>query len=374
MRKRDVYKEKGNYIEIDLKNLQQNINFLKTIIDPKTKVIAMVKSNAYGHGIVPVSSFLQKVGIDFFGVFTVREGILLRTSRIRKDILIFGPFQEYDLAHITKFRLTPVVGSRDEINFLVSASKKKAVKIHIKIDTGMGRIGFLPEEGFEIISSIKRNNPSLILEGICTHFADSSSKDPSYTVYQASLFLQLLNRLEKENIWIPVIHASNSAAILRFPQFQFNCVRPGILIYGIESMPYQNDLKPVMSLYSYVSILKTIPENSFISYTCSFKTNRKTLIAIVPIGYADGYMLDLSNKAYVLIKGKRFPIIGNICMNQFIVDITDSEGIKLNDKVTLIGKDAQEEINVNSLAKLAGKIPYEIICRLSENIPRINLS
>lgn len=371
MIKKDNFSINSNYINISFKSLHHNFTLLKKLLLPSTKIIAMVKSNAYGHGLIQVSKYLESLQVDYLGVFTISEAIQLRKAGIKNEIIIFGPFQEYDLPQVSLLDLGLVVGSYEEIKFLLDYKNKKPLKLHIKIDTGMGRIGFLPEDGLKIINSLhKKNQESLKLVGICTHFSDSSSNNTEYTEWQGKQFINLLKLLENEKITFPLVHSSNSAAILKYPQFHFNCVRPGILLYGIDPFIDQFDLKPVLSLHSFVSSIKIVPAGSFISYNRTFQTKKETRIAIVPIGYADGYLLDLSNKAYVSIKNKIFPIIGNICMNQFIVDISESVDIKIHDRVNLIDNEGHSELKLTHLAKLSNKIPYEILCRLSESLQR----
>lgn len=370
MKKKEVFDKLGNYINIDVNSLVHNFFFLKKSLHEKVKIIAMVKSNAYGHGLVPISHHLQSLGIDYFGVFTIAEGVQLRNSGINKDIIIFGPFLEQNIPEIKEHSLSLVVGSYDEIEILMKYNDKKKIKIHIKIDTGMGRIGFLPKDSFKIIQNMHGKNSSLLLDGLCTHFSDSSSPDVDYTLFQGHQFNDLIEQLKAKGISFPLIHASNSAAILRYPEFHYNCVRPGILLYGIDPFINQYDLHPILSLHSYVSSVKIVPEFSYISYCRTFQTQKETKIAIIPFGYADGYMWDLSNKTFVSIHGKLYPIIGNICMNQFVVDISNSDDVFIYDPVTLIEADNQSKIGLNQLAMSSEKIPYEILCRLSETIHR----
>lgn len=371
MNDKEVFNKKSSYINISLDALTHNYFFLRNILKKNTKIIAMVKSNAYGHGILDISRHLESLNVDSFGVFTVKEAKFLREQGIKKDIIIFGPFLEQDINDVVQFDLSLVVGSFDEIRILQQYNKQKPIKLHIKIDTGMGRIGFLPDEGFQIIKELKQQNPKLDLVGICTHFSDSSSTNKDYTNYQGDRFIDLLRRLEEMKIKFPLIHAANSAAILRYPKFHFDAVRPGILLYGIDPFINEFDLHPILSLHSYVSSIKMVPENSYISYNRTFQTNRETRIAIVPIGYADGYFLGLSNKAKVNINHKYYPIIGNICMNQFVIDISDNEDIQPYDPVLLIENKNNSAIGLINLAKISGTIPYEILCRLSESIDRI---
>lgn len=330
----------------------------------------MVKSNAYGHGLIPISQQLEIMGSDYFGVFTIEEAIQLRMSGIKKEIILFGPFLETNIPTIVSNNISLIVGNYEELKILDKYQEKKVIKLHIKIDTGMGRIGFLPEEALEIIPSIIYQNKSLNWEGICTHFADSSSDEKAYTNHQGKVFNTLLDKLACKKIFFPLIHAANSAGILEYPLFHYNAVRPGILLYGIDPFIDRYELKPILSLKSFVSTIKTVQEGSYISYTRSFQTKKKSRIAIIPLGYADGYLLNLSNRSHVSIRNKLFPVIGNICMNQFVIDITDNPEVQVYDPVTLIDRNQHSRLSLNNLAQLSKTIPYEILCRLSESIPR----
>lgn len=360
-----------SFIKVNLSNIKHNyINVLKKKLNKETKVIAVVKANAYGHGLIPVSKTLENLSTDFLGVFSVREALRLRASGIKSRILIFGIIKDYDLDYLLKYNLTPIIGTYEDLKVLNNLQKSEVLSIHLKVDTGMGRMGFYPAEAEEILKSLFFHNKNVFIEGVCTHFSDAASNDNSYSLKQANEFTEFLDKLSKINIKIPLIHASNSAAILRFPEYQFNCVRPGLLIYGVS--PFEEDfgLKPALSLYSTVSTVRNINKNSFLSYNRTYKTKRMSKIAIVPLGYADGIMMALSNKGKVIINNNYFPIVGSICMNQFLVDITDDPSISSNTNVILIGKDGDKEISAKELANYANTIPYEVLCKLSGSLKR----
>lgn len=360
-----------NYILIDLSHLRNNVSQIRQLAGSNKHIIAMVKSNAYGHGLIPVSTKLNEMGVQTFGVFTVKEGVDLRSAGISGQILIFGPIHPSLYVYLLHFNLTPVIGCIDEANSMMDFFQNESVVIHLKVDTGMSRIGFLPESAIQILELIRKNRPNILIDGICTHFSDSSSPDRKFTDQQAVKFQETLHTLEKKGFHFNYIHSANSGAILQYPEYLFNAIRPGILIYGIDMVNKQSGFEPVMSLYSHVSMIKWIPKNSYVSYNRTFQTKKNTKIAIIPIGYADGYMYDFSNTGTVLINGNFYPIIGTVCMNQFVIDITDSQNICLFDRVVLVGKDKDQSITLRSISQLTKRLPYEILCRLSESMKRI---
>lgn len=360
-----------NYILVDLSHLKNNVKEVRKLAGEDKHIIAMVKSNAYGHGLIPVSTKLNEMGVHAFGVFTVKEGVDLRSAGITGQILIFGPIHPSLYAFLLHFNLTPVIGCIDEANSIMDFFQDDQVSIHIKIDTGMSRIGFLPDSAIQILEVFRKNRPNILIDGLCTHFSDSSSPDRKFTDQQANEFMHTLEILQNKGFHFSYIHAANSGGILQYPEYLFNAIRPGILLYGVDMIHKNSSFEPVLSLYSHVSMIKWIPKNAYVSYNRTYQTKKNTKIAIIPIGYADGYMYDFSNIGTVLINGNFYPIIGTVCMNQFVVDITDSENICLFDRVVLIGKDDQQSISLRSLSALTKKLPYEILCRLSESMKRI---
>lgn len=360
-----------NYILIDLSRLKNNVAEVRKLAGADKHIIAMVKSNAYGHGLIPISTKLNQMGINSFGVFTVKEGVDLRSAGITGQILIFGPIHPSLYAFLLHFNLTPVIGCIDEANSIMDFFQDETISIHIKIDTGMSRIGFLPDSAIQIMEVIRKNRPKILIDGICTHFSDSSSQDRHFTDQQAYEFIRTIETLQKKDFHFNFVHAANSGAILQYPEYLFNAIRPGILLYGVDMLNKYPSFEPVLSLYSHVSMIKWIPKNAYVSYNCTYQTDKNTKIAIIPIGYGDGYMYDFSNIGTVLINDAFYPIIGTICMNQFVVDITDSKNICLFDRVVLIGKENDKAITLRSLSLLTNKLPYEILCRLSESMKRI---
>ncbi len=358
-----------SFLHVDIDKIKQNYtNIIKSMISGQVKIIAMVKSNAYGHGIIQTSLALENEKVDYLGVFSLQEAFQLRKNKLISPILIFGIPHRDELSSVDQLKATLVVSSPDELDDIIQWAdySKKTIRIHLKVDTGMGRLGFFCDDALKTIKSISKNYPSIEIEGLCTHFSESSSNDKSYTLYQGDLFNRLLRSLEKEKITIPLIHAANSGAIIRYPEFHYTAIRPGILLYGISPDETKiNGLSPVLSLYSQVRGIKTLQKGSFISYGRTYQTKKTTKIAIIPLGYADGIPLTLSNSGMVIIQNHLCPILGAVCMNQFMVDISDAPEVAIDDQVILIGSSEHHTLSIRDVAKHANTLPYDILCRLS---------
>jgi alanine racemase len=359
------------WVEVDLGALEYNFNQVKQRLAAQTKVLVCVKSDAYGHGIVPVSQKLVFLGVDYLGVASIDEGIVLRKAGMRIPILVLGMVLTCDIQPIFKYNLTQTVCSEELAVALNKMAKdaKKRVNIHVKIDTGMGRLGVLYKDAFSFIKKIKRL-AFLNLEGLYTHFpcADINS---SFTGEQIKIFDRLIARLRADDINIPLCHAANSMGVLAYRKSHFNLVRPGLIIYGLYPRRNINlKLKPVMSLKTKVIYLKRMPAGWGISYGHTYRTRRNTTVVTLPIGYGDGYPRNLSDKAEVLIRKNRFRISGRICMDQILVDVAEVP-VKIGDEVILIGSDGVNKITAEELAHQAGTIPYEIVCGIGSRVPRI---
>jgi len=359
------------WAEVNLNNLEHNLNQVKSRLQPQTKVLVTVKADAYGHGLIPVSKRLVAAGVDYLGVASIDEGIKLRKARIRTPILVLGLTLKRDIRSLFTFDLTPTIC---DYQSAVALSRKatalnKHMRLHIKIDTGMGRIGVAHYDAFDLIRKIYKLK-SIVIEGIFTHFpfADSNRK---FTVFQVKLFNGLVGELRKCGINIPLVHAANSVALIDCQESHFTMVRPGLVIYGLHPKPGLGiNLKPVLSLKTRVIFIKQVPAGYGISYGHAYVTKRLTSIVTLPIGYGDGYPRNLSNLGPLLINGRRFYVSGRICMDQIMVDVGKFKP-RLADEVVLIGKQGKERITVEELADLAGTIPYEITCGLGSRIPRI---
>jgi len=359
------------WCEIDLKALEYNFKQVKAHILANTKILVCVKSDAYGHGIVPISKKLVSLGVDYLGVASIDEGIILRKAGINLPILVLGMVLPSDITPIFRYNLTQTVCSEELATALNKMARdyKKIANIHIKIDTGMGRLGVLYKDAFNFIKKIKRLN-FLNIEGLFTHFP-CADIDSSFTQYQIEIFAKLIDRLHRDNINITLAHAANSMGVLEYRRGYFNLVRPGLIIYGLY--PKRNikiNLKPVMSLKTRIIYLKRLPKDYGLSYGHIYRTKKATTIVTLPIGYGDGYPRDLSGKADVLIKKTRFRIVGRICMDQTLVDVGNAK-VRIGDEVVLIGSGGRFRISAEELAHRSGTIPYEIVCGIGNRVPRI---
>ncbi len=309
------------------------------------------------------------------GVVSLAEGLALREAGITADILVLGTLQDNQLAEAVAFRLTPVVSDRRLLTALgkTAATLNGSLPIHVKLDTGMGRLGFSPDDIPSLIEALEAAT-SLRVEGIMTHLADADGEDQDYTEHQLRVFEDALERLRKAGFQPPFVHAANSAALVRFPHARLSMVRPGIMLYGYQTLPDSvacPSLQPVLSLKTLVAHLrKTRPADS-VSYNRTFIAKRPTTIAVLPIGYADGYNRSLSNRGMVLIRGWRAPIVGSICMDMTIADVTDIPSVQIGDEVVLIGRQGEEVIGADQIAEWTGTIPYEVLCGIGPRVPRV---
>ena len=340
-------------------------------MSPKTKVMVTVKADAYGHGLVPVAKKLVSLGADYLGVASIDEGIKLRRSGINIPILVLGMILESDIAPLFRHNLSVTVCTHD---LAVALNRKarslgKTVNVHIKVDTGMGRLGVLCRDALSFVRDIQKLK-FINIEGVFTHFPLADT-DKSFTLYQMGLFNRLLEKLGKDGIDIPLRHAANSMAVINFKNSHFNMVRPGLVIYGLY--PKENlsvKLRPVLCLKTKIIYYKRVPKGYGISYGHDYITRSDTTIVTLPIGYGDGYPRNLSNKAPVLIRGRRFKVSGRVCMDQIMVDVGDTK-VSIGDEVVLIGTQGRNKVTAEELARLSATIPYEIVCGLGSRIPRI---
>ena len=373
--------EKGSiyriHSRIDLDALKYNVDSIKKCKSENAMLMGVVKAGAYGHGADVLAHELEDMGFDWFAVATADEGIELRNSGVKKPILVLGYCDDIQYPELIEWNITPTIYSYEMADALNHAAREagKVVDIHIKIDTGMGRIGFLVEDQtIEIIRAINEME-NIHIQGLFTHFACADTLDKSHVEQQIDKFHWVLEQLDKAGITIEICHCSNSASIMELPSEHMNMVRAGIILYGLypsQEVDKNNlDLKPVMSLYSHVVHLKEVQKDVTIGYGATYVTTGVTRIATIPVGYADGYPRSLSNKASVLIRGKRAPIIGRICMDQFMVDVTDIEDVTMGDVVTLVGSDGDDSLSVEEVSEMAGSFNYEFICDVSWRVPRV---
>lgn len=366
--------------EIDLDAMTYNLEHIKKNLKPGTKIIAVLKADGYGHGAVPLGRRIQQDSeVWGIAVATVEEGVELREAGITKPILILGYTYQEDYQKIVDMDFRPAVFKKSMAQELSKAAVRagKTLKIHIKIDTGMTRIGYRNvETDVPEILEISRL-AGIEVEGIFTHFARADEPDTTPARIQYEKFQEFLHALEEEGLSIPMKHCSNSAGIIRMQEANLDAVRAGIILYGLYPSPEVEQepvpLKPLMSLRSHIAYIKTVEPGVEISYGGIFTTTRKTRVATIPVGYADGYARGLSNKGSVLIRGKRAPILGRVCMDQFMVDVTDIPEARELDQVTLLGKDQEDCITMEELGNLSGRFNYEFACCISKRVPRVYL-
>jgi alanine racemase len=373
------------WAEVDLDAIAHNARRLKECAGEETELMAVVKANAYGHGAVPVARTALENGASRLAVNRVLEGVELRQAGIAAPILILGYSLPNEAEAIVRWDLTPTVTTVEGALALSAMSDRqgKITLIHVKVDTGMGRFGLLPDE---VVAFVRRiaGLPGLKLEGLFTHFALADSADKTYTRRQFDLYMQVVKQLGEAGFTIPLKHVANSATDLDLPEMHLDVVRCGIALYGLrpsDEVEPAIPLKPAMALKSRVARVRTLPPGSSISYGCTYTTTRPTPVALVPIGYGDGYHRILSNKGSVLIGGKRAPIVGRVCMDQFVVDVTGHfdrlrtgiEGVRQDDEVVVFGRQGGEEISAEEVAALAGTINYEVVTSILPRVTRVYL-
>ncbi len=361
------------WAEVNLDNLAYNFNQIKKALAPETKIMVCVKADAYGHGLIPVSKKLVSCGADHLGVASIDEGIKLREAGVRLPILILGLILKKDIEPVFKYKLTSTVCDEEFAYALNNKAKLRGMRInvHIKVDTGMGRIGVLHQNAQDLVRRIHKLK-FINIEGIFTHFA-FADMNKEFTSYQIDLFNRLIQKLNKDGICVPLVHAANSMGVIGYKNSHFNMVRPGLVIYGLyPKKDLKINLRPVLSLKTNVLYTKRLPKGYGISYGHDYVTKKNTTIVTLPIGYGDGYPRILSNCAPVLIGGRRFKISGRICMDQMMVDVGDSK-IKVGNEAVLIGSQGKNRITAEELALLCDTIPYEIVCGLGSRVPRVYL-
>lgn len=360
--------------EISLSNLKYNyLNISKKVTE--RAILAVVKADAYGHGMIKVVSELEKLGDkkpNYYGVALFEEAIELSKSKITKSpILVFAPLKSDEIDDYIKHKIIPTITSKYEIDLLNKFKFSKKFKIHINIDTGMGRVGISAIDAVDLISKLSLNK-MIQIDGIYTHFATSDEKDKKFAMLQLTKFNNVINILKQKNIEIGIVHSANSGAIIDIPDSYFDMVRVGISLYGYYPSNETSEsikLKPVMSLLSEVATVNNFPKGTPISYGRRYKTKADTTIISVPIGYADGIRRGLTNKMFCIINNKKHPQVGTVTMDRIMFDVGNSK-IKVGDEVTLIGKSKNEVISAIDWCNILNTIPYEITCGISKRVPR----
>jgi len=361
---------------IDHDALRWNFEQIRTKVGAQVKILSMVKANAYGHGAVAVARTLAAAGGDAFGVATLDEGIELRQSGIGAPIIVVAGVYQDQLESIFAHSLTPAIYDLNGLAELETAvsGRRASLNFHLKIDTGMGRLGLLAAEIDRWLPQLKTIK-ALKLEGVFSHFSTAESVEGDYTKRQLKIFSDVVKRMRAEGITPPLVHFANSAATITQPAAYFDMVRPGIMLYGgypSPAMAQQITLKPVLSWRTKILQLKKVPAGASISYGQTFITRRESLIAALPCGYADGYSRLLSNRGEVLVRGKRAPVAGRVCMDLTMIDVTDIRNVQQGDEVVLLGRQGNAEISADEMAVWANTISYEIFTSIGARVPRIH--
>ena len=355
---------------IHQQNLLTNLESIRSLAPVGTAVCAAVKANAYGHGAVTIAKWLSEAGVEAFGVATVEEGAELRRSGLTEPVFLLGSLQEEELAEAVEAELDLFVWSVRSVQLLaqVARGNRTPLRVHLKVDTGMGRVGCRPDQAEGVAEAIVHSLP-LELQGVCTHLAASDGPGPVSVPDQLARFDRVVATLRGRG-WNPrYLHAANSGGILSWPESHFNLVRPGLALYG-----YPSPLVPVMELVSRVGYVKTVPAGTALSYGSRYTTAQQTDVATIPLGYADGYRRAFTNRAPVWIAGKLFTVSGTVCMDQFMVDLGPNSGVQAGDEVVLWGPPRAGQLappTAATLADLADTISYELLCGISARVPRV---
>lgn len=362
-------------VTIDLTALAHNLSQFRQLLSPGCDIMAVVKADAYGHGAIETAHTLIRHGVTRLAVFSPEEGIALRQAGITVPIVILGPLFPEQFADLFAFRLTPVVSDTAILSALAQAAGSLAspYPIHLKIETGMGRLGITQEE-LERLIGVRGFFPSLQLEGLMTHLADADGSDPDATEQQVTRFNKAMNVVCNGGFRVPLIHMANSSGAVRFPATHFSLVRPGIILYGYHTLPHTvrtPDLKPVLTLKTRIAQLRTLSPGQTVSYNRTFTAKSPTRIAVLPIGYADGFSRRLSNRGAVLVHGQHAPIAGLVCMDMVMVDVSAIPRAAVGDEAVLIGRQGNAEITASDIATLTDTIPYEVLCAIGSQIPRL---
>ena len=379
------------WAEIDLRAYTHNIRELRRATQPQARLMAVVKANGYGHGAKEIARTALQNGAEYLGVARIHEAVALRKTGLAAPILIFGYSSPDSASTLIDYDLIQTVYSTTTAKALSeqAARRGKKIQIHIKIDSGMGRLGLLLEKpagkaspnipAAGTVSDVQAISrlANLEVDGIFTHFATSDSADKSYANSQLERFMELLNQLDRAGLKPPLKHAANSAAVIDMPDSHLDMVRPGIATYGLYPSDEVNQsnvkLKPVMTLKSRIIHLKKVPAGFHISYGITYRTEKPTTIATVPVGYADGYNRLLSSRGYMLVHGKRVPIVGRVCMDLTMLDVGALKDVQIEDEVVVFGQQGNEAVTADELAAILNTINYEIVTSIGGRVPRVFL-
>lgn len=366
-------------VEVDLDAIASNVALACRIAGPGTEVMAVVKADAYGHGAVPVARVALRAGVSWLGVAIPEEAVPLRAVGLTSRILVLGPIAPEQADLVAAHALEQCVSDPTQAEALDRAARThgRILSLHLKVDTGMGRVGLPPKEVYDAAERI-RALPSVRLRGLMTHFAEAEAEEPAFAREQLRRFAEAIAALREAGIDHPIRHAANSAALLFLPEARLDLVRPGIMLYGCHPRGGQNafeaGLRPALRFRTAISHLAAVPRGASVSYGRTFVAPRDLMVATLPVGYADGWGRLLSNRGQVLIRGRRVPVIGRVCMDMTMVDVTDLPEVRLGDEAVLIGRQGAEEITADEVAEAQGTISYEVLCRIGPRVPRLHLS
>ncbi len=362
------------YAEIDLSAIDKNIKNILNHTRP-AGVMAVVKANGYGHGALEVGKQALKSGAQYLAVALPEEGVALRQNDISAPVLVFAGLFPEQADMMVKHDLEATVYTHDQLQALTRAAAKNETTavVHIKVDTGMGRVGVPWQNALAFIRKAQ-HQPHIRIQGLYTHFATSDEKDKTYAYLQLNRFQTVVEECRQAKIQIPIIHAANSGAILDVPESYFDIVRPGVMMYGYYPSPDTTEsiqIHPAMTLTTKVLHIKTVPQDTYVSYGRLYRTTESTRIATLPIGYADGYNRALTNQTHALIRGTRYPVVGRVCMDLIMVDVGNNTEISSGDPVVLYGQQGSETISIQDIASKLDTIPYEVTCWISNRVPRL---
>lgn len=363
-----------NYCEIDLNAIRHNVGVMKRYLAPEVQFLAVVKANAYGHGAVQVARACLEAGAKWLAVAIPEEGEALRMAGIYAPILVLGGVMTKAAAEVDSIQgLTQVVFDEDRVRMLSEVGVKlgRPVQVHLGLDTGMCRIGVRREEEAQALVRLIDSLPGVELTGCFTHMATADEEDSAGTLRQAERFWSLCRAIEEVHPAPILRHAANTASIFRYPQIHADMVRGGIALYGCPPVPEVTDLKPAMRWVTQAVYVKTIEPGDRVSYGGTFEAKRPTRVMTVPVGYADGYRRGITGRGCVLVRGHRAPILGRICMDQLMADVTDIPGVREGDEVVLLGSQGNECISAQEMASWLGTIDYEVLCSPSVRVPRV---
>ncbi len=371
--------ERPTWVEVDLNAIANNTRRIKSLVGSQVQVLISLKADAYGHGALKVARTTLRNGASMLGVATLSEATPLRTGGITAPILVFGYLPQWQMREAVRQDITATLYSSESAQALSHAARAlgKTVKVHIKVDTGMGRLGIREEQLDDIVALMREVKalPGLVLEGLYTHFAMADTQDKTYTRQQLERFHHVLHVITEQGLRPPLVHAANSAATLSMPEARFDMVRPGIAIYGLDpssEVQIPEGFRPALAFKSQVAQVKMVPAGECISYGCAFTTERPTLVAVLPVGYADGFRRSPYNWGYVLIHGQEAPILGRVCMDQCMVDVTDIPQTRMGDEVVLIGRQGDALLTAEQVAERLGTINYEVVAEILARVPRVD--